>query len=206
MKTQLCCDVHMLVTSGRYSWRNAAINSIRNEPCYFRTLPGIKNHIGLGRYNGFSKGTCEYISYIDDDDLIVSGILKKLIELLDRTPEAAGAFSLSIRIDSSGRVLENSKYLKLPPTFKNWNFENYSLIHQLVVYRRQIVEKYLPILKEENKFPEMILNRLICREYKFICLPEVGYYWRIHSKGIHKSKLISNLASGGNLKNIGSRL
>jgi len=74
-----------------------------------RTIPGIKyvradRNLGVAgaRNIGLVASSGEFLTFLDDDDLRVSGSLDSQIQILDRTPEAMMIYGQAIPEDASG--------------------------------------------------------------------------------------------------------
>lgn len=202
-KNDMNCDIHILSIPGRDSWLDEAVDSLSEEPVNIFLVEGVIGHSGKGRAKGFSKGNSKYVSFMDDDDLVEKGAVRKLIDLLEDTPEAVGAFSLSDHMDADGNITGSFRKSEQIPELSEWKETDAQRVHQLIVYRREFVEKYLHIIEQENRHPDIVLNRLVGSHGPFVCLREVGYYWRIHDKCSHKNhKKPSKFLSNGRSKDL----
>lgn len=157
------------------------LKSLENEPINIFIEDGIIGDAGLARHLAYQKGTSEYVSYVDPDDLIVPGIFQKCIDAM--TEDCAAVYSNEDLIDINGDFIRHGDQHNLP-----WNYRqmrsNPKFVHHVVVYKRELVEKYTPHIKGFVMHSESLLNTLVSEggTRRFVHLNEVGYYWRLWAK------------------------
>jgi len=61
--------------------------SVASTRAQVHVLPAEPGHIGRGRIRGFSQGDQPFVTYVDDDDMVTSGLLDYLDAVLARQPE-----------------------------------------------------------------------------------------------------------------------
>lgn len=70
-------DIHVLMSPAtRKEWQAQCLASIEvARKCAgfdvaVHVLPGVPNHIGFARHQGYRRGTAPYVAHVDDDDFI----------------------------------------------------------------------------------------------------------------------------------------
>lgn len=83
-------DVHILQHPQYRRWKvGRCLDSCFSDRAHVHLLEGYDGHIGRGRIEGFSRGQQPFVTYVDDDDMLVPGTLDFLVGLLEQTPHAA---------------------------------------------------------------------------------------------------------------------
>ena len=175
------CDVHVIVDETHTEFHQQCLDSLKDEPINLHLIPGTPGHIGVGRYAGFSAGSAEFVSFVDDDDYIIPGIFQKCYDVLDRCPDACGV------ITKEQRLHEGTLYPPVEiPLDQGW-VNMVKRMHHIVMVRREVVEPFIPRMKKwAFQSEDMLWSHLIASGHKFEILDEVGYIWRLHEKGAHK--------------------
>lgn len=152
-----------------------ALNSIPGEVALIETDDFIQ-----GRVDGFKTGSCEYVSFCDDDDFInVDGVL--LDSLLDSRPPAVYTNSIVLH-----QEFNRSHLLQRDHT---WNFaEQLSgqiTVHQLTIVHRSIAiecsEKAQAVMKgfQFNPFLfDLVFNLFVGKNYGWYFQDVNAYTWR----------------------------
>jgi len=151
--------------------------------------PGVDRHIGLGRMQGFSLGTSDYVTFIDDDDDIEPNIFQDCIDLLD------GDDSIDAVVTDERHVIDGKikKPLRkwLPVDGQQYDIETARYIHHLVVFRRSSIQPYLDMLQNWPDLCEFTMcGKMILDGKKFIHLDKVGYYWYLHPNNARNMKIV----------------
>lgn len=100
-------------------------------------ISSVRGDIRNMRLVGFNQGMCEYVSFVDPDDVVLPDAFESLLAALIDNPRACGAYGLSMRIDDQGKERGLiHPYRKYSSSYlKNHPLE----IHQLVVIDRKSV-------------------------------------------------------------------
>ncbi len=142
-------------------------------------IPAAGAHIGVNRARGFSLGGSAYVSFVDDDDIVVPGAYPACLNALAINPGAVGAYSDELIIDDSGGTIGNGI-----STGVDWSITRQicmmPLIHHGVVMRRSAVMPILPEISRWPHFPEQVLFGLLAKIGPWIHIPMIGYKWRRH--------------------------
>jgi hypothetical protein len=178
MGNAVLIDVHIIVSENE-PWIEECLNSLESEPVNVWFVHRIEGDVRKAREEGFSKGSSEFVSFIDPDDVIVPGIFKQCLDVLHENPDAVGVYTTDELVDVSGNHIAYgwAQYEK-PFTDKGFPIELTNGIHHLRVFRRSAVEKCLPL--KSRMIPEPLLNAEIQKHGDLIHIPVVGYKWRIH--------------------------
>ena len=175
-------DVHILKTKkdSKHLFEQC-LKSLENEPINIFIEDGIIGDTGLARHLAFQKGDSEYVSYVDPDDLVVPGIFQKCMDAM--TEDCAAVYSNENLIDINGTFIRSGEQIN-----QTWSYvkmkNNPKFVHHVVVYKRELVERYSQNIKGFIMHSESLLNTLVseCGAKRFIHLNEVGYYWRLLTK------------------------
>ncbi len=159
-------------------WWKECRNSLKGEPINLHLIDGVKGHVGKGRLKGFSKGESPYISCVDPDDIVIQGAYEACIEVLEKNPEACGAYTDEYLINSTGEIIRPGVWNKM-----DWNpllqLEP-QYMHHIYVMRRKFAEKHFDELQKWPHLAEFILKGLITSYGPWIHVDRFGYKWRIH--------------------------
>ena len=180
-------DIHILTLPGRESWLQDSLTSLSQQPCDVHVCPGILGATGQARYEAFELGRSPYVGYVDDDDLVEPGAVQACLDALERHPEAVGAFTDEILIDSAGETIGQGF-----STGREWTPKRHlgslMFVHHLWIGRREIVEKYRHVMRDMPIGAHWALTCLMALDGPWIHLPIVGYRWRIHPHGSHQTR------------------
>jgi hypothetical protein len=138
-------------------------------------VDGYDRHIGKGRADGFSLGNEEYVSFMDDDDRVITDHLSKIIELLDSERTISG-------VATAEYVKTVGKPKKLKPYGKQtgdlFHLGEAKFIHHLVVLRRSAIEGYINSFKKFADISELcVFSQMIMDGHKFAYFDKVCYEW-----------------------------
>lgn len=183
-------DVHVAKSDG-YNltwWKECEESLFSSHSISVHQLPGVPGDIRRMRLMGFEQGVSEFVSFVDPDDIVLPDAFEQLTAHLTSNPTVCGAYSLSMRINDQG--VEQGlihPYRKYTPSY----LTNHPLeIHQLVVMRREHVlntmYRHYDIIPRVG-LTELVLYALMALEAPWVAVNHVGYKWRIHDAGSHKS-------------------
>jgi hypothetical protein len=146
-------------------WLDQCLASLTD--CTVLQLPA-SDSMGEGRARGFTVAQTEYVAIVDPDDWVVPGMPLRCAQLLEDTG-AVLAHTHEMRVDEEGNSL-----------YKVVNSTDYRC-HHLTVYRLSAV---LPFVGELHKYgwrADWALKAWLYRQGgQFVCLDEVGYFYRQH--------------------------
>lgn len=187
-------DCHILIDPAREHFHAACLASLAKEPVNIHALPAVFGHTGRGRMAGFSLGSAPYVSFVDDDDVVIPGAYQACIDSLDANPAAIGAYPDEILIDADENIIGNGRSTGLDWTTTR-QLTLMPFVHHGVVMRRESVISLLPELERWRKYPEQVLFGLLVRKGPWIHVPTVGYKWRIHGAQVvaHKSTEVGDV-------------
>jgi len=137
-------DVHIAHMPGEnQQWWQECQKSLKGHPINIYQLDGIKDNVFEMRRKGFLMGTAPYVSFVDPDDIVMPNAFKECLKVLaeDKEKKIVGAFTCSDTIDKNGNTLVKNF---IPP--RPWTRTvklGKIIVHQIVVLRREIVEKCL---------------------------------------------------------------
>lgn len=184
-------DVHIITRpTDNQKWLCQCIDSLEDEPVTVHLVDGVQGDTAAGRMKGFSQGNHPYVSFVDPDDYVRPGIFKKLVNVLERLPEAVMAYSDQVLVDEySNEILPG---WSADPSYFWAHGQPISLlcsqgqyIHHLNVMRRDAVTRCLPLTPKQG--PEAVLFRKLARLGWLMHVPVVGYYWRQHANNTYKT-------------------
>jgi hypothetical protein len=141
----------------------------------------LANNFAKGRVEGFSLGTSEYVSYCDDDDLVLLN-KEQLVDLVDTKAPAMYTNSY-IKYESTGKMVPFG-------TNKVWDWESQRsgklYVHQLVIVRRDIAQEAAEFAMKiisahgidyQVAF-DMIFNLRVGKTCGWVYHDVMGYVWR----------------------------
>lgn len=177
------CDVHVLTIGRSQKWFDQCLSSLDKEPVNIHVIKGTPGHIGLGRYKGFSSGTAEFVSFVDDDDYVDPGAFEHCYNILDENPNTVGVCTRE-RFLGDGFIVEQPKYN--PNNIDEYISETCNDIKQaqhLVVMRRKLIEPFLYLYPSWNVWCERALYATLYKNgYKFAFSDKVFYNLRNHNR------------------------
>jgi hypothetical protein len=125
------------------------------------------------RKYGFSLGTADLVTYVDDDDVVMPGIFRKIQEVMDANPEALACWSLEDWANEDMTEIASSPFVRP---------------HHLITMRRDAMNSVINLTKEWSIFD----HRHSCHVHMLEGLPkesivaidQVGYVWRRHESSL----------------------
>lgn len=170
-------DVHIINTDRPY--RKRCVDSLSGEPINLFEAPFIKGRIGKARVNGIKMGTSEFVSFVDDDDILVPGAFTRALDILQQGFSAY--YSNHYVMDVDGKVY--GRWFDKPA--KAIGFSQETQMHHIVVYRRELIEPVfaateLALYKERTLF-----NLASIYHGRVFGDDRMGLYWRVHEDSAH---------------------
>lgn len=161
------CHVITLPTDNQ-EWLSQCLKSLEHPEVTVHLVEGVVGNIGIGRAEGFSLGTNDYVTFADPDDWLEVGAWDRVISEMGDTG-----------LCTSENVVFNDK---IPRHFKADYIDNtnYLAAHHLTVLRRDLVT---PVLKNLNRYSggsEFHLMKEATKEHRIKYLFEHLYNWRQH--------------------------
>ncbi len=170
--------------------------------CYLRSRKDVIYVDGMptGRFNGLSNirsARGRYIALCEGDDYWTdSSKLQKQVVYLEKHPEYAMCFHNRIKVDQSGKPIENSELpeeMKRPLTQEDIAMSKYPVPPTAtVMYRKSCLPKCLPTWAMRMPLLDRALAILATRSGDAGYLDFIGSVYRIHSGGVlggvHRSK------------------
>jgi hypothetical protein len=154
------------------------------------------------RTRGYSLGNSEYVSHVNDDDLIIGDPFTKCCEILDANPSIIGVYVNSYIDDGHNPYKPFYVHTKWSREF---HLTTARPVHELCVMRRTVVEKsldkidkFLKTSKDGNKISiaegEQLVYAASASFGDWLFLPQTfGYIWRKHNIGRHRLTFNSRL-------------
>ncbi len=184
-------DFHIIHRAQKSPYFQQALDSLAGESV-FVFEDKFKSQT-ISRMFAYTKGTNEYVSFCDDDDVVRN--LDKVKEFLIQT-KAPAVYTNSNLVDSEGKLIR---------TFNSddhvWSYEDMcnlrQQIHQLVVIRRDVAEKAMFTAHQRM----LALNAVDVFDFTFyfevakLCgwtyFPEACYDWRQWDNGVQLHTTLS---------------
>ena len=178
-------DIHVLCGSATPpAWRDAAIRSARQPGARVWPLPAIPGDFGAARARGWASGTAPWVSFVDDDDLLLPGAVAACLNALADHPDAAGAFT-----DEIQALPDGTERMGLSTANGPWNPALHLLLagygHHFVVLRRIALRDVLPELPQWGGMADYVARGWVCQSGPLVRVPMVGYRWRVREGGAH---------------------
>lgn len=167
-------DVHVLHLPGeRADWRAACDASLVGHPITVHHLDGTPRDYLGSRLRGFSVGSHPFVSFVDPDDVVLPNAFAICLANF-----AIHQLAVAIYTDSL-RLQENEPMHSARPI-------RFNRPHQVVVARRKVIDEVVQSgesFKDDAGFWSAVKKRGQVHH-----LPFVGYVWRDHSQGHHRSQ------------------
>jgi len=185
-------DVHIIIFKSKINFLEKCLKQLetnKNINIYF--INGYFGNIGLGRYEGFSKGTSDLVAFVDPDDYTEPKIFDKIIEFIKSQDlkDFCGIYTHERKIDIRDNHISYGRSFNRK--WKKFDIHSSWIPHHLCIMKREYVNLYLEEIKNWKYRSEYLLKNLISLHGDWILYPEVGYNWRIHENNTHKNKTTS---------------
>ena len=144
------------------------------------------DHSGVGnaRINAFNNSTEEYLCFIDPDDYVIGNPFKKAIIYLNEGYTAYYSNHYNIK----NNAITSTWFQRL---YYDKVFQKEQM-HHTVVYKRSVIEKVMPFLRNVNAWDKYLLNleSLISGTVKGD--NTIHYAWRVDGGGNHLKSPLDN--------------
>jgi len=185
-------DVHIVLGSLE-PWLVECLDSLKDENVNVHFINKVDGDVASAREYGFRKGNAKYVSFVDPDDIVVQGSFQKCLEAIKANPDCVGAYTSDVLVDEKGNfICDGWATNEAPFTEMGFPKELTAGVHHLRVFKREFVEKCLPL--KSKMIPEPLLNLEIQKYGKLIHVPVVGYKWRQHGNNTFKKYSPNELA------------
>lgn len=166
-------DVHVLSYSRPSGWLRQTLDSLEGEPCNTHiVVGGFHGSIGKARAYAFQLGQAEYVSFVDDDDIVLPGVMQSLVDYLDEHPDCVGVYTDLYHVNENSpgrRDLERKG-----PWRPMRQFLHCPEITHLKVMRREVVEEYLDEVAKWPTYEEYVLVGMMCEKGRWQHIPVPG--------------------------------
>ena len=186
-------DLHVLRDPARDRWHDGIFASLSDQPCDVHVIDAIPGNIGRGRVMGFRAGSAPYVSFADDDDIVMPGAVEACVEALERDQGAVGAYTDEVWIDEHGGWLKDGPSVGSEWSL-SWHLSTSFGVHHLLVMRRATVRPLLPLIDGFARSADWALTRLLALKGRWLHIPMVGYQWRQHNGNVSRSSPIPRAA------------
>lgn len=188
-------QVQVIKTPHRERFLSECLDSMHLEPIEV-VLTDFGHHL-TNRLDFIDTATADFISFVDDDDVIVPGIFQKLLDVM--TDDAVGAHSHEALITVDGKPLS-------PPNFNHAFSVERALIEyhfpRVALLRTEVAKEVSRFIRNQAPetwqylYPEHVVLVLAGLVGGWVELPEVGYLYRQHAGNIKHSMPHSYLQVG----------
>lgn len=169
LKPNAQVDCHVLTCGHtKQEWLDRCLNSLESEPCNVFVIRGVDGHIGQGRAFGYSQGSAPYVTFVDDDDYVIAGVIGACLTALNNYD--------AVVTKEYVEYADGSRY-RLPVSN-----------HHLVVYRRVDIE---PLITEIAAMPYRS-ERMIRTHIRPESLDFIGYVWNVAGHRSHDIRADAN--------------
>lgn len=187
-------DCHVLhMPADNPAWADELRADLAAEPVHQHWLPGIAGAFGAARAAGYRLGSAEFVSFADPDDRIITGTYDTLLAALQAHPFAPFAWAGEQLVDASLAPLgEPDVWPEGYCTRRHVHQVRH--VHGVVLYRRALVERALPLLERAGSGADWLLGLHLAQphlsrpdDWRPVHVPIVGRLWRQHAGGQHRS-------------------
>lgn len=177
----------------KQEWFDLCLKSLECEDVDLTIIPNDKKGcISLLRYDHFIKSKHQYISYVDDDDMLIPGIVKKAVDFLEleENKKYCGIYTNLYKLNNE----TGGKNKIIRKEYDKQNHMNINRIgrpfHFMLFRNEAMNNKYINLLKEITiSGLDTWTIGVICGLYSdWFRLNEIGYIWRDRSDSSGKVK------------------
>ncbi len=177
--------MHILVLPERAHWLEQTLASLENEPVNWYLIEGKPGDVGGGRAKGFEYGNAKFVTFVDDDDLVMPGAMYTSVKALKQCKGISQTYSDIEVVDAE---LNHISYYKFPYS-KVGHVTTVNGCWHLHMFRRHQVEEFIPDVAKHPLDEEFLLSGLLCKYGMPKRIPKALYKWRSHD-GLRSGKQI----------------
>lgn len=169
------------------------INSLKHPLVSVHEIAGYKNpHFGKLRVEGFSKGSGEYVSFLDDDDYLEPGAIDRGLEVIGTADYLLSGYRIHGCLNKYGVIPE----IVAPDLV----FKRLPYIQGFKLVKRSVVEKCYELLNQFEVLEDCVLLALLSKYYQGVVVPDLLLNRTLHSSNATKSPRLKSTAKAAKLK------
>lgn len=171
-------DCHVLLQPNRENYQAQLFALLEREPVNIIKLDAVQGHIGQARHAGFRSGSSEFVTFVDDDDLIEPGMFAAALDVLQANEQWAGVFFHEQHIDNAGNKTP-SQSSRIPYSKTALAAVPGAFHHGL--FRRWAVERVIRCVLDWPTYPEPVLFANLAARHPMGKMDSgPSYLWRRH--------------------------
>lgn len=179
-------DVHVIASPGRMVLREAMYKTLVCDEVIITEYPANGRDISSVRRRAIEEATCEWVSFVDDDDLVVSNAYQEIIRNMREDDFKSDIYyTHEHQIDIRDKITCTIRHKVVEGAEEDvMNIDTKGTISHIVVLRREFALKYL---EDMSLFPIVGDQLLIwCAVIlgKVFCIPRPLYKWRRHLSSV----------------------
>lgn len=168
-------DTHVLSYLEDAQSLESTLQSLRTEPTnVYVIIGGFQNSIGAARAFAFTQGSCEFVTFIDDDDKVSPGIYSRCLVELKNNRKHCGVYT------DTAHFHQNSSSFNIEKKGDPWDpFRQLFYCPEITHFKLMRRSCVMPFLQTIAKFPtyeEYVLCGLITSYGPWLHIPVVGAY------------------------------
>lgn len=176
---------------GREEYYKQALKSVKEDGIKPTIFKATTDDPLEGLLESIQKSKSEYFTWVNDDDILLPGLVNKCVNLLDSNSKVVGVSTLGDKIDEKGNLI-----------VEGFNFGEYdpklhcihpTHVHELTVVRTNLLKLYIKEALKFRVFYNWYLTGMIKSHGDWVKIQESGYQWRIHPGNLHNRDLPRNI-------------
>lgn len=205
----MAIDCHVLEMPGdNAAWAEQLRADLSAEGVSQHWLPGIQGALGAARAEGYRRGSAEFVSYADPDDRIIPGTFAALVDALEARPFAPFAWA-GEQVTDAALQPQGDPDVWPEGYCPRRHQHQVRHVHGVVLYRRTLVERALPLLERAHAGADWLLGLHLAQpnlarpdDWRPVHVPIVGRLWRQHRGGLHREFTAADRAKAARLAGI----
>ena len=183
-------DVHILTLPDQnQTWYKQCLQSLENQPINLYVVDGIVGKMGEARRNGFSRGSAEFVAFVDPDDIVQPGAFEACVSALQANTDASMSYTREVQISKDGFLLVNRERDWYEPHFGKSTEPFHA--HHLSVFRRSMLPD-LTFLDNHWHMADVALRKEMYKSGPFVFVDMIGYQWRRYQGQSSRTPLLQN--------------
>lgn len=200
-------DVHVLIRSKSQipkgkedlyeKWKQQSLESLKSPVINVHYISEVDTlNFYFLRKEGFSRGSSEYVSFTNDDDIVLGDPFSVCVEELEKDPHLCGVYTNSYIRDEEQNT--QRPFFTHTEWSRSFHLSSPRPIHEIVVIRRHMIEKAFHAIESLMKqSPSEEINHMLINaeqtiytavaaygDWKFLS-NEFAFVWRKHVNGRH---------------------